>query len=212
MIIGISGKKNSGKDTVGRIIQLFFAKYSEEDIIDILEKKHSIYEILPFIDETNWQIKKFATIPTEIYKKITNIDFHSLSRTEKELERPNFIDFINNKVKQVFGKDVWVKALMREYFCTHSDHALNGIDCPNWIITDVRFINEAEAILNKESILIRVNREFPVNTDDLKPYDFEESETELDNFDKFNYVIDNNDSLENLIVKVKEILIKEKLI
>ena len=39
MIIGISGKKNSGEDTVGRIIQLFFAKYSEEDIIDILEKK-----------------------------------------------------------------------------------------------------------------------------------------------------------------------------
>ena len=212
MIIGISGKKNSGKDTVGRIIQLFFAKYSEEDIIDILEKKHSIYEILPFIDETNWQIKKFATIPTEIYKKITNIDFHSLSRADKELERPNFIDFINNKVKQVFGKDVWVKALMREYFCTHSDHAPNGIDCPNWIITDVRFINEAETILNKESILIRVNREFPVNTDDLKPYDFEESEIELDNFDKFNYVIDNNDSLENLIVKVKEILIKEKLL
>lgn len=212
MIIGISGKKNSGKDTVGRIIQLFFAKYSEEDIIDILEKKHSIYEILPFIDETNWQIKKFATIPTEIYKKITNIDFHSLSRAEKELERPNFIDFINNKVKQVFGKDVWVKALMREYFCTHSDHAPHGIDCPDWIITDVRFINEAETILNKEGFLIRVNREFPVNTDDLKPYDFEESETELDNFDKFNYVIDNNDSLENLIVKVKEILIKEKLL
>ena len=204
-LIGISGKISSGKDTVGKIIRILTSSphFTNEAVLDFLEKDSY---------KSDWQIKKFATIPTEIYKKITNIDFHSLSRTEKELERPNFIDFINNKVKQVFGKDVWVKALMREYFCTHSDHAPHGIDCPDWIITDVRFINEAETILNKEGFLIRVNREFPVNTDDLKPYDFEESETELDNFDKFNYVIDNNDSLENLIVKVKEILIKEKLI
>lgn len=37
------------------------------------------------------------------------------------------------------------------------------------------------------------------------------SETELDNA-KFDYVIDNNNTVEDLIEKIKQILIKEKII
>ena len=221
-LIGISGKISSGKDTVGKIIRILTSSphFTNEAVLDFLEKDSY---------KSNWQIKKFATIPTEIYKKITNIDFHSLSRTEKELERPNFIDFINNKVKQVFGKDVWVNALMSEYktkstlvsevnylgdsrcgICKKPTKDISYFLCdehieksknnfPNWIITDMRFLNEMEAVKKKDGITIRVNR----NLEESKNQ--HESETELDSAE-FDYVIDNNGSIEDLIDKIREIL------
>ena len=121
------------------------------------------------------------------------------------------------------------------------------IKYPNWIITDTRFPNEAQAILDKKGILIRVNRYSPsyikyldfvksgkATYEDLNseqyPMSFDlfnrqsdkfkkrfnvqehESETALDNYEKFTYVIENNNSIEELIEKVKQILIKEKLL
>tara|TARA_X000001382_G_scaffold25412_3_gene16013 strand:+ start:13794 stop:14666 length:873 start_codon:yes stop_codon:yes gene_type:complete len=78
-------------------------------------------------------------------------------------------------------------------------------DLPNWIITDVRFENEAQAIKDRDGILIRVNRGSDNSSSHI-------SETALDNYQDWSYVIDNNGSIEDLIVKVKEILIKENVI
>lgn len=97
---------------------------------------------------------------------------------------------------------------------------------PNWIITDVRFPNELKAVQDRGGITIRVNRlsfrtqetEFgKVSTviqpevDKLMGIQEHPSETALDNA-KFDYTIENNGTIEELIEKVKEILIKEKVI
>lgn len=99
---------------------------------------------------------------------------------------------------------------------------------PNWIITDMRFPNELQAIKDRGGITIRVNRFMCSkcgNTDNFerdndlcnecghfKSDDKEhESETALDNAE-FNYVIDNNGTIDELVEKVKEILIKENII
>ena len=59
------------------------------------------------------------------------------------------------------------------------------------VISDLRYLNEAEILKKNGFILIRVNRDVEdrrqygiSNTEDL-------SETELDNYDKFDYIIDN---------------------
>ena len=145
-----------------------------------------------------------------------------------------------------FHPNTWVNALFAEYKldygcnekCQNDIDALNkGDHCvhpkycqnakyPNWIITDVRFPNEAQAILDKGGILIRVNRKLVVGGDDygytkvsvnqaekdgiIKPQ--HESEIALDSYDKFHYVIDNDGTIKELIEKVREILIKEKLV
>ena len=99
------------------------------------------------------------------------------------------------------------------------------IKYPNWIITDVRFPNELQAIKDRDGIIIRVNRSIKIpneitetafgkNTSSkIVTINFNEhsSETALDNTE-FDYVIDNNSTIEELIKKVKEILIKEKII
>lgn len=79
---------------------------------------------------------------------------------------------------------------------------------PNWIISDLRFVNEAEAIKQKGGICIRVNRWL----EDLDKTDTRhESETALDNY-QFDHVIDNSGSLEELLNQVRTLLLDLKII
>jgi hypothetical protein len=93
----------------------------------------------------------------------------------------------------------------------------------NWLITDVRFPNEGDAIINRNGILIRVNRTNNPFLHEGKEIKSDKSysgvdtrqhhsETALDNYDKFKYTINNDGTIEDLIEKVKEILIKEEII
>lgn len=102
---------------------------------------------------------------------------------------------------------------------------------PNWIITDMRFPNELQAVKDRGGICIRVNRELPCEIckftraerrgkicneitcpQGRKDYQGNHlSETALDDAE-FDYVIDNNGSIEDLINKVRDILQKEKLL
>jgi hypothetical protein len=146
-------------------------------------------------------------------------------------------------------ENVWVNALMADYskyinqatgeqvLINDYLYYKNGLDSkaeivtkqePNWIITDMRFPNEMDAVKAKGGITIRVNRIKAVTSEiekadgtslgkvtwiPLPGIDVSEhpSETALDNH-KFNYVIDNNGTISDLIDKVRTILIKEKVI
>lgn len=88
-----------------------------------------------------------------------------------------------------------------------SDYKLES-EFPNWIITDVRFPNEVEAIKDRGGIIIRVNREDNTGQGKLNPHT---SETALDDYE-FDYIIDNFGTIEQLKEKVKTILIKEQLL
>ena len=107
---------------------------------------------------------------------------------------------------------------------------------PSWCITDMRFPNEMEAVKNRGGITIRINRTVEdvfyqlgvekfgtkftrevLNEDtikDMQKYVTEKehpSETSLDNAE-FDYVIHNNGTIEELIEKVKIILIEHYVI
>lgn len=103
----------------------------------------------------------------------------------------------------------------------------NTNNSKNFIITDVRFKEGCQAILDRGGILIRVNR-YPktiIIDNQLRAFDkgcerclkewnkeMHSSETALDNYDKFKYIIYNSGTIEELIEKVKEILIKENML
>jgi hypothetical protein len=102
-------------------------------------------------------------------------------------------------------KNVWVNALMADYTPTQvqwSQGPLGGYEdgpMPNWIITDTRFPNEAQAIKDKGGMVIKVERPGvgPVNRhpseDALKDYNFD-------------YVIHNDGSINDLDNKVIEFI------
>jgi hypothetical protein len=111
------------------------------------------------------------------------------------------------------SKNIWAAALFADYVSKFnptntildemSDMSYKNY-YPNWIITDLRFSNELADIKEREGITIRVNRP-GINLLDHP------SETSLDTAE-FNYTIDNSSTIEELIKKVKDILVKEKII
>ena len=152
--------------------------------------------------------------------------------TYRELLQQLGTDLFRDKLHN----DVWVNALFSRYKgiqqttiskdcprqgiydVTEADELQYGnIETiyPNWIITDTRVPNEAKAIKDRYGIIIRVSREseadrFAKQDDDKSKY-YHSSETALDEY-TFDEYIDNNGTIEELIIKVKEILIKHKIL
>lgn len=276
MIIGINGKINSGKDTVGNIIQHLTADFSTEDIIKMYEENNIFINNI-----TTWEIKKFADKLKDIVclllnctreqledrefkekelgeewwyvkldnKLITLTEYYNyISGTTYVKKEKDIIKLTPRKLLQLLGTDcgrniihpnIWVNSLISEYKPSDLWYAKSRrlgktipkpFGYPNWIITDLRFPNELKSIEDRKGITIRVNRTL---YEDCTCIRHEESngcthcdytgkfeivsdnshfsETALDNF-KFNYIIDNNSTIEDLVKKVKEILIKEKII
>lgn len=179
---------------------------------------------------TEWEIKKFAWKLKEIASILTGIPVHMFEDQEfkKTNLGPEWATWKTNDGKppkegdagigkfmtvrdflQKLGTDglrdglhtnVWVNALFADYdstsFTAFGDDEV--ILDPKWIITDCRFPNEAEAVKSREGIIIRVNRT------GVKATNAHPSETSLDDWD-FDYVIDNDGSMEDLLEKVKTI-------
>jgi hypothetical protein len=110
----------------------------------------------------------------------------------------------------------------------------NNLIYPSWCITDMRFPNEMQAIEEREGITIRIVRypktvEVSRGPQDIETIPFDPtnhkhmslwkgdssrlhaSETALDNAE-FDYEIINDGTIEDLVEKVREILIKEEII
>lgn len=91
----------------------------------------------------------------------------------------------------------------------------NGL--PNWIISDLRFENEAKAVQDRDGLLIRVKRTQWFKKDDLENSEYitkheHPSETALDSYKDWDYVIDNDGTIEELVEKVRWILKRENIV
>jgi len=116
-------------------------------------------------------------------------------------------------LRDIIHPNVHINALFSDYRINFEAKNINkwGKNLEDkWLITDLRFPNEAQSILDRDGILIRANRW----REDHFEYNIKEhiSETALDNYKGFHYTINNNGTIEELIEKVREILIKEKII
>ena len=252
MLIGISGKKNTGKDEVGSIIQYLTTKiihsYSYQDFInvDIL----SINETLG----SSWKIKKYAAKLKQIVSILLNIPVHMLERedvknrvlgpqwdryklryeymnvknfertiyfaNEKDMMKHIETETLKNRIRVLEGglTKITIRILLQEIGTQamrnmiHPDIWVNSLfegyepKCDKYIITDVRFLNEAQAIKDRDGIIIRLERE--TNTDDQH-----ESEIALDDhYNMFNHVVDNNGNINDLVEKIRIILSEHNLI
>lgn len=143
--------------------------------------------------------------------------------------------------REIIHPNIWCNSLFSGYKDIKGIGGLTdkpfNLGKPDWIITDVRFPNEVQAIKDRGGTVIRVNRPFIVDfhgnyvdntyeSDELKVFkqignstkwecklkNEHESETALDTYQDFDYIVDNSGNIEDLVEKVREILIKEKII
>lgn len=96
-------------------------------------------------------------------------------------------------MRTVFSGDIWVKTLQRRI----QQHPTR-----NHAISDVRFKNEAEAIKAMGGIVIRIDRDKSGTTSKHS------SETELDTYDKWDELLDNNGDFNHLFTQLDLIVSK----
>ena len=130
MLIGLSGKKQSGKNEAANILQ------------ELLPTPHEIHMFA-------YHLKKFVADILKV--PITQLE----SEEFKNTVLPN--SFGLNKTVRKLLQDIGIK--MREI---HPDFWVNSLFCnynnSNWLITDVRFLNEVERIVANGGVLIRLER------------------------------------------------------
>ena len=207
MIIGINGYSNSGKDAVGAIIQYLQCSPPIQVSIEEVCAKYSDYEEL-LDEQSEWEIRKFAGKLKDIASHLTGIDIEDFEDQEfKKTLLGSEWGMTVREFLQKLGTDalrtglhdnVWVNALMADYIpIEYGDDEQPHL--PNWIITDVRFPNEAQAIKDKGGIVVRINRT------GVEPINNHSSEVGLDHWN-FDYKIVNNSDLFDLKENVKSIL------
>ncbi len=221
MIIGISGKKQSGKDTVGEIIKSLLQssnlkqKYSKVEIKKFAAKVKEITSLLFSCDINDlenesfknsilpkqwWYFKNIHTKEIVPYKHLKHKTIASLDLNNWVLVKPTY-----RRMMQKIGTDAGTGKIHPFLWVISTLQSYNNKNNEVWAITDVRFPDEVEAIRNLGGITIRLER----NSNNK---DTHLSETALDKYEGFDYIIDNNKSFSELTEQIKQILIKERLL
>lgn len=177
MIIGLGYKARSGKDTAAEYLW-----------------RHFHFTRTAFADN----LKKACMV-------IFSLTHEQVFGDNKEVEDSRWNDTPRNILQKVgteclrrgYHQDVWVKSL-EMYLKTQSPMT-------DWVITDVRFPNEAEAIRNWGGVLVRVDRPNAPGIATAK----HASETSMETWGGgWDFVLDNSNDLPQLYANI-EIMMKE---
>lgn len=201
MIIGISGKAQSGKDTVCKMIAYTVWYYNYSQRLEPFGISHYESHMYSIWGVDYWHVS-FANKLKQCLSVILNTN--TVDVFESNEFKKSEIDWLGITVRELLQKfgtairnevcdDFWVKACLKDYE-----------EGDNWLISDVRFKSEAKGITDKGGIILRVNREGAGAGNHI-------SEVDLDDY-PFNWIIDNNGSMEDLLQKVRQFLIHCDLI
>jgi hypothetical protein len=174
LLIGIHGKYHSGKDTVARAIMRFFpGRFKKMKFAAKLKKCGSIITGEPLKDFYSEDGKK-RYLPL-------------WGMTIGEWQQK----FGSEACRDGLHKDTWVIAELGKYDGRQS-----------LLCSDVRFLNELQAIRDRGGILIRVVRpQRDTSGRDVR----HQSETSLDNWTDWDFEIINDGTLKDLKAKVNNI-------
>lgn len=179
MIIGISGKAGSGKDTAAKMLEVLYANpdISYEDFANKRYKNFADIQIVHFADalkETAQVLFRLGEWETNTQEgKKTTINW--IGKTVREL-----LQGIGQGLRDTIDFDLWVKILFA-----------NTKGWSNYIIADVRYPNEVKAIKERNGILLRIDRKGAGAGN-------HSSEIALDDYKEWDVHIENNSSIEDL--------------
>lgn len=210
-ILGISGKKGSGKDTLAD----FFSDHCINDLKLRIEKisfasalKQTCGKLFGIKNENLYGTDEQKNEPTK-YKwsdmpgyineptlfrfKELDIDIDKMGlfhKSDKNISSREFLQFFGTEICRKMNVNVHVESLFNSINCSNKDI---------FVVPDVRFSNEVRSIQNNGGVVVRLTRN-PLN-------DCHESEKELDLFDGFDMIIDNsNMSIEQEFFMLKDFL------
>ena len=215
-LILIAGHMRSGKNTVGDMLSELFKKHDltvTQDSFANGVKTGAIEDFKPLIDFLNDYADKLKSqigSLTGFNKNLPEGPFAMIDSMLNQI-RTKDDNWYNEKTPitrfllQIYGTNImrnrididwWAKQLKERFISSISDIT---------IVTDVRFPNEIEIFANPQDyrvITIRVER----NINNNSVMASHESEIALDNWTSFDYIIENNSTLDELKCSVKTVV------
>ena len=171
VIIALSGKKGSGKDTVANMLEYYFKDYHHQRLhkVAFADPVREIASIIASTPQVHFIDRYWKEQP--------------VSSSDKRSPR-EYLRLVGQSLKSALGSDVWIRVMDTRVFTFNTK---------NCVITDVRFRNELDYVKEKGAFLIKIERDGCEGDDDV-------SETEMDGFkdEEFDLIIKNNGTREEL--------------
>lgn len=185
MLIGIMGKARSGKDT--------FALILAEKLFEITRKKHVL---MSFAHELKLRIQKDFDMS---YEQLWN-------GNEKEKSDLRYAKCLNGLSSN--PKDYWTpreilqnygefyRSIDSNFWIKHLFEIIDDREYKHVIVTDVRYINEAESVINRNGVLIKIVRNIET-ANDVHGQDHI-SEIGLESYNNIDFTVENNGTLKEI--------------
>lgn len=184
MNLAISGKKNSGKDTAANLLAACIGEDSCFRTSFAKPIKDIIHALWPHIP------------PRVLWGPSKERDTTCVSIFGQEVSVRKLMQKIG-KIGRSYDQDLWIKLVLDK--CSDSEK-------PHKIISDCRFVNEFNCLKKNNYTIIKIVR----NNNSV--IDSDVSETDLDNIPEsgYDYILDNNGSLAELSIKIRDLYYKLK--
>jgi len=202
MIIGISGKARSGKDTFAEMLATALNKGAYPPYVMMAfanELKLRCQAAFDLTWEQLWGDDKEKY--DQRYPKYRGIPPYCLGNRDdgKGLEvMEERKHWTAREIMQDYG--AFYRSIDNEFWVKNLFRVLEDKEYTNVIITDVRYTNEANYILDNGGYVIRVERE----NKDTVHNEQHPSEIELDEYNRFDFTIVNNWTLDHLKLAASE--------
>jgi len=180
-LVGISGHARSGKDTFAEMLAAALNKDS-----------YPPYVMMAFANELKLKCQEAFDLTWE---QLWGDDKEKLD--ERYPKGDTF--WTAREIMQDFG--AFYRTIDNEFWIKNLFKVIESKEYTNVVITDVRYINEADYIINNGGYVIRINREDKGDIHNEQ----HPSEIELDNYKRFDFTVVNNQGLEELKVTASEV-------
>lgn len=181
LLIGITGRKFNGKDTLGTHL---ISTYDYKRLAFADPLKEGCKQIFDFNDE-------------QLYGSLKETEDDFWHVTPRKVLQYVGTDLFREQLENIMphlGKNIWVEATKRKILNEWQKNKHQKI-----VITDVRFPNEVEMIYDLGGIMIRVERD--IVNDDI---DVHASEIQISNLE-VTYRLKNNGTIKELYNKLDEL-------
>ena len=186
MVIGVVGKARVGKN--------LFAEILAEEIFNSVRKR---FILMAYAHELKNRVQRDFDLS---YEQLWGNEKEVPDKRYPKYKEGNNIFWTPREIMQDYGEfyrsidcDFWIKELFR---------IIDEKEYNNVIITDVRHPNEADPVIMRGGLVIKITRE---NKDQVHG-EKHISETAMDNYDKVDFHITNDGSIEDLRVTAQQVV------